>query len=121
MGTYTSPSGGPARRSLGEGGSAYAQGLLCKYVKSGRDSGGRREIAPEAQFMPGERLELSQGCPYWILSPARLPVPPLRHRKPPVKNGPKKLQELSSRRKRMAEKSNSGNDVCGSNAVAGEF
>ena len=67
MGTYTSPSGGPARRSLGEGGSAYAQGLLCKYVKSGRDSGGRREIAPEAQFMPGERLELSQGCPYWIL------------------------------------------------------
>ena len=30
--------------------------------------------------MPEERLELSQGRPYWILSPARLPVPPLRHR-----------------------------------------
>jgi len=27
--------------------------------------------------MPEERLELSRGCPHGILSPARLPVPPL--------------------------------------------
>ena len=29
--------------------------------------------------MPRERLELSQGCPYGILSPACLPIPPPRH------------------------------------------
>lgn len=31
-------------------------------------------------LVPEERLELSRGCPHWILSPARLPVSPLRHR-----------------------------------------
>ena len=30
-------------------------------------------------LVPRERLELSQGCPYGILSPACLPVPPPRH------------------------------------------
>ena len=29
-------------------------------------------------MVPGERLELSQGRPYRILSPARLPIPPPR-------------------------------------------
>ena len=30
-------------------------------------------------MVPKERLELSRCCHHWILSPARLPVPPLRH------------------------------------------
>ena len=30
--------------------------------------------------MPEARIELAQPCGYWILSPARLPVPPLRLR-----------------------------------------
>ena len=29
--------------------------------------------------VPGERLELSHGCPYQILSLARLPISPPRH------------------------------------------
>ena len=28
--------------------------------------------------LPGERIELSHPCEYWILSPTRLPVPPSR-------------------------------------------
>ena len=31
-------------------------------------------------MVPGERIELSRGCPHWILSPARLPIPPSRHK-----------------------------------------
>ena len=30
------------------------------------------------QLVPKDGLEPSQGCPYWILNPARLPIPPLR-------------------------------------------
>ena len=35
---------------------------------------------PFSRYMPEERIELSHPCGYWILSPARLPVPPLRLR-----------------------------------------
>jgi hypothetical protein len=33
-------------------------------------------------LVPKDGLEPSQGCPYWILNPARLPIPPLRPDKP---------------------------------------
>ncbi len=35
-------------------------------------------LTPFFSNMPEGGIEPPQGCPYWILSPARLPVPPLR-------------------------------------------
>lgn len=34
-----------------------------------------------ALVVPGERIELSHPCEYWILSPTRLPIPPSRPRR----------------------------------------
>ena len=37
------------------------------------------DLFPLRGGVPKDGVEPSRGCPHWILSPARLPVPPLRH------------------------------------------
>ncbi len=41
--------------------------------------------AQKCMMVPKARLELARGRPHWILSPARLPIPPLRHNYSSVK------------------------------------
>ncbi len=40
-----------------------------------------RRGVPPLVVVPKDGVEPSRGCPHWILSPARLPISPLRHQK----------------------------------------
>ena len=53
-------------------------GEIAKWIERASRPGWRRS-EPLKNKMPKDGLEPSRGCPHWILNPARLPIPPLRH------------------------------------------
>src|SRR5437660_725263 len=65
---------------------------------------------PLAEGLPAKGIEPSHSCEYWILSPARLPVPPRRRRSKRVRNykHQPKAQELPIRSESTARKLSGG-------------
>src|SRR5207302_9291199 len=65
---------------------------------------------PLAEGLPAKGIEPSHSCDHWILSPARLPVPPRRRRSKRVRNykHQPKAQELPIRSESTARKLSGG-------------
>ena len=66
---------GPRKVASQPRGTAYVIAIQLLLLMSGAPRGERSEL----YVVPKRGLEPPRGCPHWILSPARLPVPPLRH------------------------------------------
>jgi hypothetical protein len=51
-------------------------------------------VIAERMGLPAEGLEPTRSCDHWILSPARLPIPPRRRRKPEATKPAAKLKRF---------------------------
>ena len=57
----------------------YVRLEMRPEVDIGNDEGVSRRIVPDVTKVPEVGIEPTRDCSHGILSPARLPVPPLRH------------------------------------------
>jgi hypothetical protein len=68
--------------TAGQADDLYPETLLNARVSSHSGKGMERQTTLQARVVPEAGLEPAQGCPRGILSPLRLPIPPLRQGKP---------------------------------------
>lgn len=69
-------------RTAGQADDLYRETALSARVLACPAQGRTRKQAMQAYVVPEAGLEPAQGCPRGILSPLRLPIPPLRQGQP---------------------------------------